>query len=145
MRWLARLSRRLARHGDDGVSTIEVVLLTPVFLSFVLFIVAFGLVVDAKGTVNGAARDAARAGSLERSLDDADKAAESVTTERLRKTCSGFRLTHGHTTYEAGGQYGVQVTCTVSLRPFSLIGIATSVDVQGESVAPLDKFRRVAP
>jgi Flp pilus assembly protein TadG len=136
------MTRWLVRRGDEGVSIIEVVLLTPVFLSFVLFIVAFGLVVDAKGTVNGAARDAARAGSLERSGGAADTAAADIARDRLRKTCSAFGLEQENTDFRAGGQYGVLVTCTVSLRAFSLIGIGTSVTVTGKSVAPLDRFRR---
>ena len=140
---------RLGCWSDEGVSTIEVVLLTPVFLSFVLFIVAFGLVVDAKGTVNGAARDAARAGSLQRSSAEADRAAHAVADQRLAAACTRIRMTTDFQRPDLGspaltGKYTVHIDCWVSLRAFSLIGIGETVQVSGDSLAPLDVYRRTS-
>ncbi len=56
-------------RAESGMSTLEVVLLAPLVIGFVLFLVVFGVLVDARGTVQGAARDAVRMGSLQR--DDA--------------------------------------------------------------------------
>ena len=141
--------RLLPGRRDEGVSTIEVVVLTPVFLSFVLFIVAFGLVVDAKGTVNGVARDAARAGSLERSSGQADFAAHAVADERLRRACTRIHMATNFRkpdfeSPDLTGQYTVHIECWVSLRAFSLIGIGQTVRVDGDSLAPLDKYRRTS-
>ena len=51
---------------DRGLSTIEVVILAPVMILFILVLVAFGQLVDGRGAIDGAARDAARAGWIPR-------------------------------------------------------------------------------
>jgi hypothetical protein len=134
---------RFRLRGDRGVSTIEVVLLTPLFLTFTLFIVAFGLVVDAQGQVNGVARDAARAGSLKRSSDRADQVAGEMARSQLLGKCTEIQVGHPVHDFRPGGMYSIRIDCTVSLNAFSLIGIG-SVTVHGQSVAPLDQFRRVS-
>jgi hypothetical protein len=53
------------RSSDAGVSAVEVVLLTPVMMLMVMIIVGLGVMVNTSGVVDGAARDAARAGSIQ--------------------------------------------------------------------------------
>ena len=74
---------RSATVRDAGISTIEVVILTPLIIFMVLIIVAFGILEDANGAVDDAASDAARAGSLERSQTDALAAAQAAATADL--------------------------------------------------------------
>ena len=58
---------RIAEDGRDrGLSTVEVVILAPVMIMFILVLVAFGQLVDGRGALDGAARDAARAGSIQK-------------------------------------------------------------------------------
>ena len=76
-----------AHRGDDrGLSTIEVVILAPVMILFILVLVAFGQLVDGRGALDGAARDAARAGSIQKdhgtAMAEARKAAEAASTRR---------------------------------------------------------------
>jgi len=87
---LAALSDRVSGHGRDrGLSTIEVVILAPVMILFILVLVAFGQLVDGRGALDGAARDAARAGSIQKdpvtAMAEARKAAEAD----LGDVCSG--------------------------------------------------------
>ena len=86
-----RRTRGLPYAGahDRGLSTIEVVILAPVIILFVLILVAFGQLVDGRGAVDGAARDAARAGSLQRSGSAALEQATTVAQDDLAGTCDG--------------------------------------------------------
>ena len=54
------LLRRRGGGGDRGLSTIEVVILAPIMILFILVLVGFGQLVEGRGAVDSAARDAAR-------------------------------------------------------------------------------------
>jgi len=69
------------------VSTIEVVILAPVMILFILILVAFGQLVDGRGAVDSAARDAARAGSLQSSESVAMQQAIAAARADLGDTC----------------------------------------------------------
>lgn len=142
--------RRLRRDGDPeaGVSVLEVVLLTPLVMGFVLILVCFGILVNARGTVQGAARDAARIGSLQRSDSTADDQATQTAYNDLGGTCSKKTVTqvdpvskqeyHG---FGRGELYTIQVTCTVSLSGLDWFSLGDQT-ITSYSTAPLDTFRR---
>ena len=48
------------RRDERGSAAVELVLLTPLLVSLMLFVVALGRMASAEGTVDDAARDAAR-------------------------------------------------------------------------------------
>ena len=95
---MSSLKRRL--DDDRGLSAIEVVILAPVMILFILVLVAFGQMVEGRGAIDGAARDAARAGSLQwdvgNAMAEARKAAEADLTDvcvgpvTVDKTSAGF-------------------------------------------------------
>lgn len=138
-----RIPRRGRRPaGDDtGVSTIEVVILAPVMMLFILVIVAFGLLVNGRGQVDGAARDAARAGSLQRDSFTAMRQARLAADADLAGTCSGpvavRKMSAG---FQPGGLFTVEVTCQV--RGLAMLGLNVAKDLTGRSTAPLDPYRR---
>ena len=139
-----RAMRRLGRDGDreSGMSTLEVVLLAPLVIGFVMFLVCFGVLVNAHGTVQGAARDAARAGSLQRDVVSANNAATAAAQADLGGSCSTFTVTHVPPLAFAAGQlYAVQVTCVVSMTGLDWFNIGDQT-ITGYSAAPLDTFRR---
>ena len=120
--------------------SVEAVLLAPVFLLFLMFLAGAGRFVEAQGEVNGAARDAARAASVQRTLGDAEEAAGAVVTDVLAKQCAGAEVSLGGSKWEEGGHVQAEVTCEVNLE---FLGFDTSSALKGTSVVPLETLRRV--
>lgn len=143
-----RLGARRAVAGLDaadrqaGVSTVEVVLLTPVLLLFVLFIVGLGMIVSAQSDTYGAARDAARAGSLQRDHAAALAQARRAAKADLEGSCAGGPRVSSVTGYHAGGMFTIEVSCDVSLSGLNLLGLGSASTVTGRASAPLDSHRR---
>lgn len=127
---------------EAGLSTIEVVILAPVMILFILVLVAFGQLVDGRGAVDGAARDAARAGSLQHgSRAEALAAARTAAEGSLDGVCAGpvgVRQAGGN--YESGGLFTVEVTCQV--RGLAMLGLDIGKDITGRSTSPIDPLRR---
>lgn len=71
--------------------SLEMVLVTPIFVAFLLFLAGAGRMVDAKSQVDGAARDAARAASIARSAPSAQSLAADTAAAGMRGTewCTG--------------------------------------------------------
>lgn len=131
------------RHPERGLSSVEVVVLAPLIIAFILVLVAFGQQVSGRAAVNGAARDAARAGSLERSTEAADHAARRVATSQLGDICVGGTVhvrrtsSYGH---ERGTLYTVAVSCEV--RGLQMLGVPVAATLRGTSSSPIDRYRR---
>jgi Flp pilus assembly protein TadG len=62
--------------GDDGFSTLELVLITPFLMAFVLLVVGFGRITHGRQEVQHAAAAAARAASLADTPGQAQTAAQ---------------------------------------------------------------------
>jgi Flp pilus assembly protein TadG len=137
----------LARRGggrDDGYSSAEFVLMMPVFLTVLVFIAAVGRIATASSQVEGAAREAARAASLERSAPAAREAADRAARANLRGegiTCGAVVVTVRTSGFRPGGNVRVHVRCTASLRGLGLSGFPGTKTMSGSAVAPLEQFR----
>jgi len=119
---------------------IEIVILIPVLLAFLMLVVAFGRFVSARGDVEAAARDAVRAASLERTASDADAAARATVSATLtRSGCLPPALSGA---FVAGGTITVTLSCTVPMSDLGLIGVPGTLSISATSAAPLDTFRR---
>jgi len=137
------------RDRESGMSTVEVVLLAPLVIGFVMFLVCFGVLVNARGTVQGAARDAARMGSLQRDDATANSSAYAAAAADLGNTCSvPFAVQQvdpdtkaPSNDFAAGDLYTIKVTCTVPLTGLDWFSIGSQTIVSYSS-APLDIFRR---
>ncbi|WP_063813371.1 TadE/TadG family type IV pilus assembly protein [Herbidospora daliensis] len=126
------------RLTDRGSMSVETVMLAPVLLLFLLFLVGAGRVVEAQGEVNGAARDAARAASVQRDRSAAEEAATSAATDALADCPPEVSM--AGTDWQEGGAVEVTVTCTLDL---DFLGFGAAVTITGDSVVPLEQFRRV--
>jgi hypothetical protein len=141
--WTAPTRRVLRPRGQDGISTVEVVLLAPLMVLLIVFVVALGNLVNVKGDVQAAADDAARAGSDQRSYTAAMDAAGQVAAEDLTGRCldGGPQITGpGPAAFTAGGVFTVRIDCAASL--FGLPGLPSRKQLTASGVAPLDPFRR---
>jgi Flp pilus assembly protein TadG len=139
----AGLLRRGDRHsGQRGSMAIEIIILTPVLLAFTLLVVAGGRLVGRQGDVDSAARDAARAASIERTAVSAVAVARTVAAASLPggTTCQPAAVDTSD--WKQGGSVAVTIRCQVSYSGLGLIGLPGSARVDGVSVAPLDRFRR---
>jgi len=121
---------------------VEMVILAPVLMMFVLLVVMFGRYVAVRGDIDSTARDAARAASRESSWSDAEGNARAVVRASLdtQTTCQGVHVDRSQ--WYAGGSVTVRLTCRVSFDELGLIGVPGSTTVTAESSSPLDPYRR---
>lgn len=143
-RRVVRRLRNLDGKGRDrGLSTVEVVILAPVMILFILVLVAFGQLVDGRGAVDGAARDAARSGSLQweegTAMSEARRAAEADLTD----ICSGaVEVSKTSAGFEDADLFSVEVSCQV--RGLAILGLDIPTTLTGHSTSPLDPYKRKA-
>ncbi|GAA4194103.1 hypothetical protein GCM10023074_16190 [Microbispora amethystogenes] len=133
-----------AAEGESGSMTVETVMLAPILLLFLLFLVAAGRIVEAQGEVNGAARDAARAASVQRTQSEAESAAREAAETALSGECSPQVDMSGTewemSTDEHLAVVRATVTCELDL---AVLGFGAAKQMSGTSVVPLERFRRV--
>ncbi|MEU0783739.1 TadE/TadG family type IV pilus assembly protein [Streptomyces sp. NPDC006173] len=128
---------------DRGLSTIEVVILAPVMILFILVLVAFGQLVDGRGALDGAARDAARAGSIQKDHGTAMAEARKAAEADLGDICSGpVTVTQTSAGFEPDTLFSVEVSCEV--RGLAMIGLDVPTTLKSSFSSPLDPFRRTA-
>ncbi|MFQ3556213.1 TadE/TadG family type IV pilus assembly protein [Streptomyces gramineus] len=139
------------RHGaahdgaahDGGLSTVEVVILAPVMILFILVLVAFGQLVDGRGAVDGAARDAARAGSIQKDHGTAMSEARKAADADLADVCSGpVSVVQTSQGFEPDSIFTVEVSCQV--RGLAMLGLDIPTTLTASFSSPLDPFRRSA-
>jgi len=119
---------------------VEIVLLVPVLMGFVLLVVMGGRYVGVRGDVDAAARDAVREASLATSRGDAGLRAQASVAAQLEgsTTCAPAALSGE---WAPGGTLTVRLDCRVSYAGLGLLGVGGGVDVDAESSAPLDPYR----
>lgn len=123
----------------------ELALLTPLALAVLGFLVLAGRLSTVRADVASASRDAARAASLERSYPQAATAARntaSATLDGRHVTCADLDVTVSDaTTFVAGGEVVVIVSCDVSLTDVALPGIPGTRRVEAGAAEVLDRWR----
>ena len=102
--------------------------------------VAGGRLVSAEGMVQAAARDAARAASIERSAGEADAAARRslAAADTANARCSGGVDVGG---FGRGGTVTATVSCRVELSDLGLVFLPGATTVTASSTAPVDTWR----
>lgn len=140
------LTRRL--HEDRGSYSLEVAVLTPVLIALLLLMAAFGRITDAQGTVDSAARAAARAASLERSATAAQSEARQAATLALSRDgvdCHTASIHIDTTGYaQAVGQetsVTATIACTANLADIGLPGLPGAKTLQASWTSPVDTYR----
>lgn len=123
----------------------ELALLTPLVLAVLGFLVVAGRLSTVRADVAAASRDAARAASLERSYPQAATAARNTASATLagrHVTCADLAVTVSDaTTFVAGGEVAVIVSCEVSLTDVALPGIPGTRRVEAGAAEVLDRWR----
>ena len=127
-----------ADAGERGSMSVEMIVLVPVLLLIVMIAVAGGRLVSAEGMVQAAARDAARAASIERSAGEADAAARRslAAADTANAQCSGGVDVGG---FGRGGT--VTATGRVELSDLGLVFLPGATTVTASSTAPVDTWR----
>jgi Flp pilus assembly protein TadG len=135
---------------------VEFVVAAPAFILLLLLIGAGGQWVSASGEVGAAARDAARQASLGVSYANVQPAAQAAAQADLNNLCPGTAtatvelLANGQpvgagewatgTAATTATAIQVTVSCNVSLKAFTAIGIPASQTFTDTAAAPLDEF-----
>lgn len=138
----------MRRHPDRGTMALELAIMTPVLVAFMMVLVGVGRIVSAQSQVDSAARDAVRDASIARSAGEAqDRAAAAARASLEQYTwCQGGPSTITDTNdWGPGGRVSVTVTCDADLGGLTLIGLPGSKPMKGQATAPLDTFRRAGP
>lgn len=137
---LTKLDRSRA---DRGSATLELTLIAPALLLFIMLVVAAGRVTTGRTAVSTAARDAARAASLERSAQDAlDAADESVSASLEDHPLDCDPIVEVDTSnFEPGGSVRVTVTCNFDVADLGLLDLPGTITVTGDFRETVDAFR----
>ncbi len=135
-------------RGDAGGHALELMIIAPAFLLFVLLLVAFGRSSAAGSKVDAAAASAARAASQQHAANAAQQAADDQVQQAM--TGAGIRCANLKVDVDTAafalppGQPGsvtVQVHCTVDLSSVSAPGIPGSVQLSGKASSPVDIYQ----
>ncbi|MGO9078937.1 MAG: TadE/TadG family type IV pilus assembly protein [Streptosporangiaceae bacterium] len=137
------------RAGDAGNAPLELVLLAPVVLALIGLVIAAGRTSLALGSVQAAARDAARQASISRTPQQAITAAISSARAELasegldcspapgvRVDVTGFGVPVGQPS-----TVSATVTCWVPLSSLAVPGLPGRKLLQASFSSPLDPYR----
>ncbi|WTX00307.1 pilus assembly protein [Streptomycetaceae bacterium NBC_01309] len=134
-------------RDERGSAAVELVLLVPLLVLVLLLVVALGRFASARGLVDDAAHQAARAASLTRSATAAEQAAYQAAHAALDGagvTCTSLVVSVDTGGFAPGGRVRVAVACTVSLAEMGALGLPGHRTLQGEASSVLDVHRGVA-
>lgn len=134
--------------GERGSASIELVLITPVLIMFLLLVVGLGRLALAKQEVTAAAHDAARAASLERDTGAAAgkgrAAAERALSDR-GMSCTSLSVDVDTSGYRSGGQVRAEVICVAQLGDLALSGLPGSKTYRAQAVVPIEQYKADTP
>jgi Flp pilus assembly protein TadG len=134
--------------SDRGSATVELVILAPTLLLFLLLAIYAGRVAMARQSVHAAAADAARSASIARTQSAAAGNARAVADATL--AAEGLRCldtqVHLDTAAFAApigtpGTVAATVTCTVDLTDLTVPGVPGSRRLTATVTSPLDTYR----
>jgi len=147
---LADVSRRRYSRAaaDDGSAPLELLILAPVILGLIGFVIAIGRTSVAQGSVDAAARDAARQASISLTPAAARLAALASATAALREDglhCKPVVRLDLQPGYSAPvgepAQVSASVSCRVSLSDLVVPGLPGSRQLAARFTSPLDPYR----
>ena len=133
--------------GEEGSAALELVILAPVLLALLGLVIAAGRTSIAQGSVDAAARDAARQASIALTPAPASLAGELSARAALRRDgldCSPAVIVDtGQFSIPPGRPAAVTatVTCAVSLASLTLPGLPGTARLRATFTSPLDIYR----
>jgi Flp pilus assembly protein TadG len=136
------------REGERGSAAVEITLVAPVLVLFVMVVIFGGRLALARQAVQAAAFDAARAASLARTqpearTDAAKIAAATLANQRLPCATTQVQVNTAGFNKPVGtpATVEVRVFCSVPTADLGLPWIAAAVTVEESAVSALDSFR----
>jgi hypothetical protein len=122
------------------------VIIMPALVALMLLVVLSGRLVDARSDVVGAASEAARAASLQRTAGEAADAArttaeQAVAGERINCVGGPDVATTFDPRFERGATVHVVVHCTVHTRDLTAIGVPLDVTLKEDAWEVIDTHR----
>lgn len=135
---------RSNHRADRGTAAVELVLVAPLLVMMLLLVAGLGRMATARGLVEGAARDAARAASLERSLAAATSVGRAAAGDSLAGSgvqCAELAVNVDAADYRPGGQVTATVVCTVAMARFGLAGFPGARTFRATAVVPIERWR----
>lgn len=134
----------MTRSPEAGSAAVEMVLVTPLLVALLLFVVLVGRLGAARGTVDAAARDAARAASTASDVDDARRAALAAghaSTQTDGLTCRPLTIAIGGR-FTPGGTVTATVSCVVRLGDLTTgLAVPGAQTLTARFAAPIDPYR----
>ena len=131
-------------HRDERGSATEFAMVTPVLLAMLLLLVYAARVNRTQAEVDGAARDAARAASIERDAGAAGGAAQDAAAATLAGggvNCTSFNVVTDTAAFGPDGTVRVEVSCTVGLSDLGFLPLPASRTMSASFTAPIDRLR----
>ena len=132
------------RSRRRGAVSLELVLMTPIFLMLLDVAVLGGRLSQAQSAVDSAAHAAARAASLQRTVAGADHAARTVAADTLPhggSTCATMDVNVDTGSFRPGGVVLVTVRCDVALSDLAWLPLPGSRSITGSATSAVDTFR----
>ena len=146
--------RAVARgeRGEAGGYGLEILVIAPLLLLFILFLVACGRSASASSKVDAAAASAARAASQQHDAVAANQAgtaqAQTALADAGVRCADDVSINIDTSAFDApAGQTGsviVQIKCSVDLSDLAAPLIPGSVRLTGRAASPIDLFREGA-
>lgn len=129
--------------SEEGLAALELLVMIPFVLLVIGALATLELLVAARADVEGAAAEAARAASLQRSSDAAHDAgldaAQAALADRGR-ACAELSVHVDVTSYQPGGRVTATVACTPDTSGVNPVGVV-GVTLDATSAAPIEQYR----
>lgn len=140
-----RVPRCVTRcRSEDGAAALELVLMAPLLVAFIVVVVAAGRIVQARGDANDIAYAAARAASLAGSPAMARSAAEQAAHDAIEQAdlvCRTLEVSLEGSQLRPGGQISATVRCTADLADVAGFGIPSSRNFVSTAQVPIETYR----
>jgi len=135
------------RRNERGSLAVELVLLTPVLVLFVVIVVALGRFELGREEVAAAAAAGAAAAAVAPSAGQAAAAATAAASPALSAvhSCLDPSVAVAGAPFRAGADLRVTVTCYVDDSDLGIPGLAGRTTVVAVQQVPLDPYRVVSP
>jgi Flp pilus assembly protein TadG len=139
--------RPCCRRADRGSLTVELIVLTPVFVLFVLVALAFGRFELARQQAVAGARAAADAAAVAGSSARAQQGAVAAAMPVLRSnhSCTDPHIVVESQSLSPGTMVKVSVSCRIDFADLLVPGFPGSTTVRAVQTAPIDPYRTINP
>ena len=132
------------RQRERGSAPVELVILTPVLILFLLLYLGFGRISRAEQLVDDAAAQAARAATLNYvNPGQASAAAQQAATQALSAgglACANDQVSVDTGNDRPGGSITVHLACDADLSQVVAAGLPGSVTLSATSTSPIDVY-----